>query len=508
MSAQAGVWNFDGRPVDEKLLGKLGSAIEHYGPDGGNAYIDGSIGMVYRAFHETLENRLERRPQVSARGNVITWDGRLDNREYLIHKLYEDPASRFKETDIAIVASAFERWGADSFRQLLGDWAMTIWKPIDRELIFAVDYMTIRHIFYYLKKDRIWWSTDLSPLVLLSGDSFHIEDEYIAGYFAHDADAHLTPSREIREVPPGQFVRIRNGSVSVHRYWSFSAKSRIRYKTDSDYEEHFRHVFRQSVRRRLRADTPVLSELSGGLDSSSIVCIANDILAKEGAQTPRLDTLSYYDKTEPDGDDWIYFPKIEVKRGRAGAHLDASKLGRIPTTLEYPEFAALPGRGADPRQMEVERAGIVQRGGYRAVLSGIGGDEFMGGIPDPHAQLADLIMQFKVFKLAKQLIAWSLVKRRPWIQLLWQAAVNLLPPSLGQYFLKQAKVEPWIERGFAKRTKLAIRLFEVNEHFGFWLPTRRSHIGGVVVMANKMAKAIRPNLALEEARYPYLDQNL
>ena len=55
--------------------------------------------------------------------------------------------------------------------------------------------MAIRHIFYYLKKDRIWWSTDLSPLVLLSGDKFHIDDDYIAGYFAHDPDAHLTPYR-------------------------------------------------------------------------------------------------------------------------------------------------------------------------------------------------------------------------------------------------------------------------------------------------------------------------
>ena len=206
-------------------------------------------------------------------------------------------------TDVAIFAAAFDRWDTDCFRRIVGDWAVSIWKPEQRELLFAADYMAIRHIFYYLKNDRIWWSTDLSPLVLLSGDKFHIDDDYIAGYFAHDPDAHLTPYREIREVPPGQFVRIRNGSVSVERFWRFSPKSRIRYKTDAEYEEHFRHVFRQSVRRRLRSDSPILAELSGGLDSSSIVCMADDILAKEGAETPRLDTLSYYDKTEPNGDD-------------------------------------------------------------------------------------------------------------------------------------------------------------------------------------------------------------
>src|SRR6202021_1952288 len=98
------------------------------------------------------------------------------------------------------------------------------------------------------------------------------------------------PYREIREAPPGQFVRIRNSEAMIERYWRFSPNSRLRYKTDAEYEEHFRHVFRQSVQRRLRSNSPILAELSGGLDSSSIVCVADDIMAKEGAEKPRLDT--------------------------------------------------------------------------------------------------------------------------------------------------------------------------------------------------------------------------
>ena len=149
--------------------------------------------------------------------------------------------------------------------------------------------------------------------MLLSGDKFHIDDDYIAGYFAHDPDAHLTPYREIREVPPGQFVRVRNGSVSVERFWRFSPKSRIRYKTDAEYEEHFRHLFRQSVRRRLRSDSPILAELSGGLDSSSIVCMADDIIANERKQIPRLDTISYYDDTDRTEMIRFTFQKIEAE---------------------------------------------------------------------------------------------------------------------------------------------------------------------------------------------------
>jgi len=505
MSVQAGIWNFDGKPVDRKLIDDLSESLSPQGPDGESHYVDGSVALLYRPFHTTAESRREKQPHISRRGFILTWDGRLDNREELIADLRRDLEA--SPTDLAIFAAAFDRWGTDCFCRIVGDWAASLWKPEQRELLFATDYMAIRHIFYYLKSDRIWWSTDLSPLVLLSGDKFHIDDEYIAGYFAHDPDAHLTPYREIREVPPGQFVRIRKGIASVERFWRFSPKSRIRYKTDAEYEEHFCHVFRQSVRRRLRSDSPILAELSGGLDSSSIVCMA-DVIAREGAETPRLDTISYYDKTEPNGDDWIYFQKVEENRGRAGIHIDGSKLGSSPASLQCPAFCSLPGTLGAGQKLDDERAEVVRDGGYRAVLSGIGGDEFLGGVPDPRAHLADLIVQFKLISLTQQLAAWSLVKRRPWIHLLGQSAIDVLPASLGQYLVKEAKVEPWIKKDFAKRTRLAIRQLDVDDHFGCWLPTRRGYVGGVLLMACKLAKFAPPVSALEEARYPYLDQNL
>lgn len=506
MSVQAGIWNFDERPVDRKFFSDISESLKHQGPDGEFCYVDGPVALLYRPFYTTAESRREKQPYVSRRGFVLTWDGRLDNRDELVSELRRDLEAN--PTDVAVVSAAFDRWETDCFRRIVGDWAISIWKPAQHEQLFATDYMSIRHIFYYLKKDRILWSTDLSPLVLLSNDKFHIDDNYISGYFAHAPDAHLTPYREIREVPPGQFVRIRNGNVTVERFWRLSPKSRIRYKSDAEYEEHFRHLFRQSVQRRLRSDSPILADLSGGLDSSSIVCMADHIIANAAEQLPRLDTISYYDNTEPSGDDSIYFPKIEQKRGRVGIHVDGSKLGEAADSLECPEFCALPGALGAGRRLGDERAEVVRSGGYRAVLSGIGGDEFMGGVPDPRSQLADLIVQFKLVSLAKQLTAWSLIKRRPWIHLLWQSAINVLPASLGQYVVREAKVEPWIQKDFAKRTRLAVRQLDVNEHFGYWLPTRRAYIAGVYLMACKLAKVTPPVSALEEARYPYLDQNL
>jgi asparagine synthase (glutamine-hydrolysing) len=506
MSVQAGIWNFDGKPVDPKLLADISESLKHHGPDGESCHIDGSIALLYRPFHTTADSRREKQPYFSRRGFIFTWDGRLDNRDELVPELRSELEAN--TTDVAIVAAAFDRWETDCFRRIVGDWAISIWKPEQHELLFSADYMAIRHIFYYLKKDRILWSTDLGSLVLLSNDKFQVDDNYVAGYLAHAPDGQLTPYLEIRQTPPGQFVQIRNRRASTERFWRFSPKSRIRYKTDAEYEEHFRQVFRQSVKRRLRSDLPIIAELSGGLDSSSIVCMADDILAKEGAETPGLDTLSYYDDAEPTGDDSIYFPKIEQKRGRVGIHIDGSQLGSSPASLECTDFCPLPGTLGFGNRLDTERARAIRGGGYRAVLSGIGGDEFMGGVPDPRAHLADLILQLRLVSLAKQLMAWSLVKGRPWIQLLWHSAVDLVPASFSQYFAKEAKIEPWIRKDFAKRTGLGLRQLRGDEYFGLWLPTRRSYIAGTLAMANNLAKLSRTTATFEEARYPFLDQTL
>jgi asparagine synthase (glutamine-hydrolysing) len=505
MSVQAGIWNFDGRPIDRKAIDDVADFLKPLGPDGESRYVNDSVALLYRPFHTTAESRRERQPYISRRGFVIAWDGRLDNREWLTAELRSELQPN--PTDVSIFAAAFDRWDTDSFRHITGDWAVSVWKADRRELLLASDFMAVRHIFYYLQRDQIWWSADLGSLVLLSGDKFRIDDDYIAGYLAHNPDGHRTPYVEIRQVPAGHFVRVRNESCVTERFWRFSPESRLRYKTDAEYEDHFRHVFRQSVRRRLRSDSPMLAELSGGLDSSSIVCMAQDILSNEGAPAPNLETISYYDKTEPRGDDWGYFQKVEAKRGRAGIHIDGSKVGTSPETLAYRAFCSLPGALGYGQKVDTERTDAVRNGGYRAVLSGLGGDEFTGGVPDPRALLGDLLVQGKWIELARQLTAWGLVKQRPWIQLLWQAAVNAVPSTIGKHFLREAKVEPWFRKDFAERTNLAFRQIDVNEHFGLWLPTRRAYIGGVLTMANNMAKLPSSSDALEEARYPFLDQD-
>src|SRR6266849_5341462 len=301
MSVQAGILNFENRPLEAGMLRRLSSLTQQYGPDGGNIEIDGPFGMAYGAFHTTLESRLECQPKRSAQGTVLTWDGRLDNRDDLVTQLWNE--LKDDRTDVAIVMAAYEKWGTDCFSKLIGDWALSVWTPGDQTLVLARDYIGIRHLYYLADRDRVIWCTNLAALVLFRGTPLSLNAHYIAGFLALWPEARLTPYQELYAVPPAQFVRICNGQVTVHPYWSFDLQRRLYYKADAEYEEHFRHVFRQAVRRRLRSDSPILAELSGGLDSSSVVCVADDIIAKGEAEQERLDTTSRYDPEEPGGDE-------------------------------------------------------------------------------------------------------------------------------------------------------------------------------------------------------------
>src|SRR6266478_9029400 len=125
MSVQFGKWNFEGQAPAREYIEKVSATLAPYGPDSNESYSNGGVKILYRAFHTTKESHREVQPHVSPSGAVITWDGRLDNRAELISGLRDVLA--FDSTDIAIVAAAYEKWGADCFAKLVGDWALSIW---------------------------------------------------------------------------------------------------------------------------------------------------------------------------------------------------------------------------------------------------------------------------------------------------------------------------------------------------------------------------------------------
>lgn len=501
MSAQFGRWNFDGKPVEQDYLEKVQPLLSPYGPDESASYSNGSIDMFYFAFHTTRESRREKQPHVMASGAVITWDGRLDNRAELILQLGDVVTSQ--STDVSIVAAAYERWGGDCFAQLIGDWALAIWEPRTRSLILAKDPLGVRHLYYSFDDNQVTWSTILDPLVLFAGKTFTLCEEYIAGWFSFFPAAHLTPYVGLHSVPPSSSVVLQSGKQTVTKYWDFDPRQRIRYRTDGEYEEHFRMVFYEAVRRHLRSDSPILAELSGGMDSSFIVCTADDIIAVGAAETPRLDTISYYDDSEPNWNERPYFTKVEERRGRTGTHIDVSSEEK-PKFDAHDRFAATPGSNGHLPQALID---CMSSQGNRVVLSGIGGDEVTGGVPTPTPELEDLLASGQFRRLAHQLKVWSLNKRKPWFHLFFDAARGFLPPVFVSV-PKHKRPAPWLNPAFITRNRLALQGYETRLHLFGPMPTLQENIATLRGLQRQLGCEALSFGPVYEKRYPYLDRNL
>lgn len=499
MSVLAGYWSLDGNPADRNMLSRMNENLAKYGPDGETTYFDRTAGLLYRPFHTTPEARFETQPYQTADGKILVWDGRLDNRAELILELRNELQEC--RTNVDIVAAAFRRWGTNCFGKFVGEWALAIWDRVKPELVLVRDYIGTKNLFYYRTSRHILWANYLSALAVCGG-RFRLNEEYIAGYLAFQPAAHLTPYQEISSVPPGHFARLTATSSETIKHWTFEPRHRIHYKTDADYEEHFRTLFRQAVQRRLRVDSPVLAELSGGLDSSSVVCMAHLIL-QEDRKAQALHTFSCFDPAEPAEDDFHYFVNVEKRLGKNGFHAKLETTGDS-FGLAYQNFVAIPCLG-ERREMRSAREQAIEQTKCKVVLSGTGGDEFLGQAFDPRAYMADLLKQGRFSELWKQMTAWSLPMRRPLLQLMLQLATWFAPPSVRARFAAVAQVETWIDSRFAHRHKLSYLLLDPPEA-PKGTPTS---VAEMMSMVRSIARQLTNSLpAAYEVRYPYLDQSL
>ena len=509
MSVQFGRWNFEGQPPAPDYIEKVSATLAPYGPDSNESYSKGGVRILYRALHTTKESRREKQPHISSSGAVITWDGRLDNRAELIGELSDSLTNG--STDVAIVAMAFEKWGANCFAKLIGDWALSIWNPGNRSLILAKDPIGTRHLYYSFDNNRVTWSTILDPLVRLAGKTFALNEEYIAGWFSMFPAVHLTPCVGILSVPPSSSVLLRPGKHIVSKYWDFDPGKKIRYRTDPEYEEHFRTVFAEAVRRSLRSDSPILAELSGGRDSSSIVCMADTIIAREPTEARRVDTVSRYDDSEPNWNERPYFTEVEKKRGRTGWHIDVSSK-HLDENIEsepasehhYKRLLATPG--SDGRTSPQFRACLISEG-HRVVISGVGGDEVMGGVPTPLPELEDLVARAQLAALARQLKVWALEKRKPWFHLFWEVLGQFFPPALVG-IPKYSRPAPWLQPMFVKRYWAALTGYPSRTKLFGPLPSFQVSVGALEALRRQLTHCTQPFDPPFEKRHPYLDRDL
>jgi len=515
MSALAGIFNFNNEPLREDQREKLlilWNSLEERGPDGGDIVIEGPVGACYRAFHTNRESRLEHQPLIAVNGEVVVGDLRLDNRDELISKLRgllrKGPC---EITDIELVMAAYERWGETFPLHLVGEFALMLYNAARQEVLLARDHIGARTLYYHSDKERLICSSQLQSLLDVIGVPLEVDDEYIAGFLTNAPDLGLTCFKNIRAVQPSHAALISiAGRVRERCYWGLDPNKEIRYQKDEDYEEEFKSQLSAAVCASLRSDLPVMAELSGGLDSSSIVCIADQLITDGLAQTPRLDTVSSVSDESPATDERKFIRLVEEQRRQTGHHLREDDYRFLSSVIGEAAFKSLNplifSAGYHRRVAE-----IMNKNGARVLLSGQGGDQIMGGASDLGPQLGDLFVRHNFRLLHTQLKAWTKEQKRSYFDLLWwRVLVPMFSLKIqAKLNIDEARRLPaWLDQDFVDRMRLRERLMGMSDTFGFRLPSAKDQSIGFLSVRKSISAGRRQEIAGVDVSYPFLHRPL
>jgi asparagine synthase (glutamine-hydrolysing) len=369
MTAIAGIYYWDARAIDEIDLTRLAFRHRLAAPNGSGT-VTPAAGVALHA-HVLRFDRLsasERQPHVFARQSVLTWDGRLDNRDDLLMSFRRSLGD--DRSDVALVAQAYARWGLDCLPRLIGDWSLACWDFARQALVLARDPMGNRPLYYHEMPEGIAWATSLDALADCFDLYSHPDDDYIAGTLTLGAPPELTPFRSTRAVRAGHVViASRNLRVSVRRYWQF-APDTIKYKDPRNYAERLRELICDAVRVRLRAERTVWAHLSGGWDSSSVVCVANDLLHNGTVEAPGIQPVTLLTSSSAESDERQYVEAVERWCGVSSVKCE---FGGYPTFDEL-----LQHRRPFPRIPRLSIESPARDAGDRIILTGSFGDLIMG----------------------------------------------------------------------------------------------------------------------------------
>ncbi|HEY8584403.1 MAG TPA: asparagine synthase (glutamine-hydrolyzing), partial [Capillimicrobium sp.] len=261
-------------PDLERRLEVMGELIAHRGPDdhGTWSHPHGHVGFAHRRLSIFDLSPAGHQPMADEAGQVITFNGEVYNWPEVRTEL--GGRGWKTQTDTEVLLRAHERWGASAVDHLRGMFAYGLWDERRDELLLIRDRFGIKPLFYAQVGDVLYFASEAKALMpflpAIRTDPDGLQD-YLAFQFCL---AGKTLFEGVRELQPGHRLRVRNGVVSVERYWE------VYYDLDWQHREHWfqervESLLHDSVRMHLRSDVPVGAYVSGGLDSSAVAGIAS-----------------------------------------------------------------------------------------------------------------------------------------------------------------------------------------------------------------------------------------
>jgi asparagine synthase (glutamine-hydrolysing) len=375
VSAIAGIVSLDGAPVQSDRLERMVRAVPFLKTDRVGVWRSDDAGLLHFGFATTPQSVTETQPALDEpAGTAIVFDGRLDNRDDLLRELRARELSP-DSADSEIVQVLFARHGTDCPRHLVGDYAFAIWQRRERRLFCARSPLGWRPLVWHRSAKVFAFATEIRALL----DGLPIPRHPNEGALAELLSLRfVTPTetlwRDVYRLPAGAALEVADGAVRCW-HWHTGPFPEVSGSPD-ELAERFLRLFDDAISSSTRSCTEVAAQLSGGLDSSSIVCRATE-LHRAGRIDRQVRPVSVHFPDEPD-DESVFSNAVTERTG-----IEAMIVGSRPYSWDRArEWCAdtlhLPLR-ANVASVVLPTLVRARDEGMRVMLTGEGGDDWLAG---------------------------------------------------------------------------------------------------------------------------------
>ncbi len=543
MCGIAGIIQHDDRPVDVRLLEAMTRALAHRGPDGeGYVLLDPSrkakaistrrrlsdsvrtvlpgysVGLGHRRLAILDRSPLGHQPMSSADELVwIAYNGEIYNYRELRDEL-RGLGWRFRSmTDTEVILHAYLQWGPDCLPRLNGMFAFSIWDGRLGHLFCARDRLGMKPFYYRLTGGRLSFASEIKALLKDANSATSPNHRMIHDFLAFGLQDHSTETffEDIQQLRPGHCLFLKSARVEIKKWWDVEKSETETEAFDDSAVQSFRVLFEDAVRLHLRSDVSVGSCLSGGLDSSSIVCTIAHLL--EGTQAgeecqavgQRLKTFSSCFE-DPGCDERPYLNAVVARAGTQSVEVfpDIHRLFEdMPRILWFQEEPF--GGTSYLAQWAVMRA--AAENGVTVLLDGQGGDELLCGYPGYWgSHVADLVSTGNIGGAFHEMVAYGRQRARihPTV---WSNFARAVLPAR---FVAQAQsvlkgIQRWMHPDFAVRYADRAKYLVYDQRF----PTALENHVAAYLQTHSLPALLhhedRNSMAFSiEARLPFLDARL
>ncbi|MCX6682911.1 MAG: asparagine synthase (glutamine-hydrolyzing) [Methanoregula sp.] len=271
---------------DRDLLEKMSERLAHRGPDGQGTYVSGRIGLAHRRLAIIDLSDDARQPIANEDGSLqLVYNGEIYNFVELRAELVGKGHIFGSKTDSEVILHAYEEWGTECLPRLNGMWAFALWDEKKQQLFCARDRFGIKPFYYTEAGGSFLFASEIKALLAHPEAGKKPDDETLLTYLAWGVLDHSkkTMFDGIFQLRPAHAMVIEaNGHPSQFQYWDINVNPAVTSDiTDKDAASHLLSHLRDAVRIHLRSDVAVGTCLSGGIDSSTLAVLINELIRLE-----------------------------------------------------------------------------------------------------------------------------------------------------------------------------------------------------------------------------------